>query len=209
MRKTFRAHSIKVQNSVLIFAQFCANFWPKQLFLVLAFFKIWFGNFRADNFRLPVTKPQNFGTNFRAISRKLRSCAKMRKNFSAQKFLRIRYWIEHFRTYLFPWTPKKDSERKCAKITFSVFYRSIYMLSYCCRSINSKNHSWSSISFSKRTTRSVQEPWRKHPTNAMQQEVKTRRLRNWVKRLPYSVLTRTKRRANWRSIRSTNVIWTR
>ena len=39
-------------------------------------------------FRAPVTR-QNLGTNFRAISRKLRSCAKMRENLSARKFLRI------------------------------------------------------------------------------------------------------------------------
>ena len=34
---------------------------------------------------------KKFGTNFRAISRKSRSCAKMRENLSARKFLRIRY----------------------------------------------------------------------------------------------------------------------
>ena len=36
--------------------------------------------FSRINFRAPVTKLQKYGTNFRAISSKLRSCAKMREN---------------------------------------------------------------------------------------------------------------------------------
>ena len=36
-------------------------------------------------------KVKKFSTNFRAISRKLRFCAKMRENLSARKFLRITY----------------------------------------------------------------------------------------------------------------------
>ena len=87
----FRAPFTKIRNSVLIFAQFRANCWLKALFCI-AFFKIWsLKIFARINFRAPATNLQKFGTNFRAISRKSRFCAKMRENLSARKLVRIRY----------------------------------------------------------------------------------------------------------------------
>ena len=50
-----------------------------------------FKNFRADIFSCTCKKLRKFGTNFRAISRKLSFCAKMHENLSARKFIRIRY----------------------------------------------------------------------------------------------------------------------
>ena len=86
----FRAPFTKIRNSVLIFAQFRANCWLKELFCK-AFFKIWsLKIFARINFRAPATNLQKFGTNFRAISRKSRFCAKMRENLSARKLVRIR-----------------------------------------------------------------------------------------------------------------------
>ena len=88
----FRAPFTKIRNSVLIFAQFRANCWLKALFCI-AFFKIWsLKIFARINFRAPATNLQKFGTNFRAISRKSRFCAKMRENLSARKLVRI-LWI--------------------------------------------------------------------------------------------------------------------
>ena len=78
-----RAPSMKVQNSVLIFKQFRANFWLKQLFLYSFFKNISLKIFARINFRAPDTNHQNFGTNFHAISRKSKSCAKMGENLSA------------------------------------------------------------------------------------------------------------------------------
>ena len=76
----------------LICRNFRANLCSKQLFCI-AFFKILsYKIFARINFRPPVTKPLNLGTNFRAISRKSRSCTKMREYLSARKFLRIRYY---------------------------------------------------------------------------------------------------------------------
>ena len=85
----FRAPFTKIRNSVLIFAQFRANCWLKELFCI-AFFKIWsLKIFARINFRASATNLQKFGTNFRAISRKSRFCAKMRENLSARKLVRI------------------------------------------------------------------------------------------------------------------------
>ena len=99
-----------MRKSVLIFAQFCANCWLKALFCI-AFFKIWsLKIFARINFRAPATNLQKFGTNFRAISRKSRFCAKMRENLSARKLVRIRYiifkvWISFVFTNPIPFQP--------------------------------------------------------------------------------------------------------
>ena len=95
----FRAPFTKIRNSVLIFAQFRANCWLKELFCI-AFFKIWsLKIFARINFRAPATNLQKFGTNFRAISRKSRFCAKMRENLSARKLVRIRYRVSQKKLY--------------------------------------------------------------------------------------------------------------
>ena len=86
----FRAPSTKHQNSVLIFAQFRANILLTQHFCTRLFQNMKLKNFRADKFSRTGKKLRKFGTNFRAISRKLSFCAKMRENLSARKFLRIR-----------------------------------------------------------------------------------------------------------------------
>ena len=54
--RNFRAASTKIRNSVLIFAQFRANCWLKELFCI-AFFKIWsLKIFARIYFRAPSTK---------------------------------------------------------------------------------------------------------------------------------------------------------
>ena len=69
------------------------KFTPKSAVLWRKLFHIVLKIFARINFRAPVQNLRKFGTYFRAISRKIGLCAKMRENLYARKLVRIRYII--------------------------------------------------------------------------------------------------------------------
>ena len=69
------------------------KFTPKSAVLWRKLFHIVLKIFARINFRAPVQNLRKFGTYFRAISRKIGLCAKMRENLYARKLVRIRYMI--------------------------------------------------------------------------------------------------------------------
>ena len=66
------------------------KFTPKSAVLWRKLFHIVLKIFARINFRAPVQNLRKFGTYFRAISRKIGLCAKMRENLYARKLVRIR-----------------------------------------------------------------------------------------------------------------------
>ena len=77
------------------------KFTPKSAVLWRKLFHIVLKIFARINFRAPVQNLRKFGTYFRAISRKIGFCAKMRENLYARKLVRIRYSVAYQSTQNF------------------------------------------------------------------------------------------------------------
>ena len=90
--KTINFCADKISRTSFFSTSKTLKFTPKSAVLWRKLFHIVLKIFARINFRAPVQNLRKFGTYFRAISRKIGLCAKMRENLYARKLVRIRYF---------------------------------------------------------------------------------------------------------------------
>ena len=88
--KTINFCADKISRTSFFSTSKTLKFTPKSAVLWRKLFHIVLKIFARINFRAPVQNLRKFGTYFRAISRKIGLCAKMRENLYARKLVRIR-----------------------------------------------------------------------------------------------------------------------
>ena len=87
--KTINFCADKISRTSFFSTSKTLKFTPKSAVLWRKLFHIVLKIFARINFRAPVQNLRKFGTYFRAISRKIGLCAKMRENLYARKLVRI------------------------------------------------------------------------------------------------------------------------